>query len=76
MDILLQMQLKPLRLTISNEWIWDFRGGDADIYGDWLHLGSDFTEIVGAGYSMKGTDGTVGLNAKQNYAFQRKTKQW
>ncbi|WP_300437375.1 T9SS type A sorting domain-containing protein [Christiangramia sp.] len=64
---------KTTPITISNDWIWDFRGGDADIYGDWLHLGSDFLEIVGAGYSMKGTDGTVAPNAqKQNYAFRGK----
>ena len=59
-------------LTISNEWIWDFRGGDADIYGDWLHLGSDYIEIVGAGFSMKGTTGSAGLNEKQNYTFRGK----
>ncbi len=63
---------KTSPLTISNEWIWDFRGGVADLYGDWEHLGSDFTEIVGAAYSMKGTDGTVGLSAKQNYTFRGK----
>ena len=60
------------RLTISNEWIWDFRGGRNDDYSDWLHLGSDYLEIVGAGYSMKGTDGTVGLGAEQNYVFRGK----
>ena len=59
-------------ITISNEWIWDFRGGDADIYGDWLHLGSDYIEIVGAGFSMKGTTGSAGLNEKQNYTFRGK----
>ncbi|MDR5589565.1 T9SS type A sorting domain-containing protein [Christiangramia sp. SM2212] len=59
-------------ITISNEWIWDFRGGRNDDYSDWLHLGSDYTEIVGAGYSMKGTDGTASLSAKQNYVFRGK----
>lgn len=63
---------KTSPITISNEWIWDFRGGDADIYGDWLHLGSDYTEIVGAGYSMKGTTGNAGLGDKQNYVFRGK----
>lgn len=63
---------KTSPITISNEWIWDFRGGDADIYGDWLHLGSDYLEIVGAGYSMKGTTGSASLNAKQNYVFRGK----
>ncbi|MCH4821720.1 T9SS type A sorting domain-containing protein [Gramella lutea] len=64
---------KTSPITISNEWIWDFRGGDADIYGDWLFLGSDYPEIVGAGYSMKGTDGTVAPNAMhQKYTFQGK----
>jgi len=59
-------------ITISDEWIWDFRGGRNDDYSDWLHLGSDYLEIVGAGYSMKGTDGTVGLGAEQNYVFRGK----
>ncbi|SDS07993.1 T9SS type A sorting domain-containing protein [Gramella sp. MAR_2010_147] len=59
-------------ITISNEWIWDFRGGRNDDYSDWLHLGSDFLEIVGAGYSMKGTTGSVGLSATQNYVFRGK----
>ncbi|TRO64045.1 T9SS type A sorting domain-containing protein [Christiangramia sabulilitoris] len=64
---------KTSPITISNEWIWDFRGGNADIYGDWLHLGSDYTEIVGAGFSMKGTDGTVAPNTQQqNYIFEGK----
>lgn len=63
---------KTSPITISNEWIWDFRGGDADIYGDWLHLGSDYTEIVGAGFSMKGTTGNAGLGDKQNYVFRGK----
>lgn len=59
-------------ITISNEWIWDFRGGDADIYGDWLHLGSDYLEIAGAGFSMKGTTGDASLSDKQNYTFRGK----
>ncbi|PTX44228.1 Ig-like domain-containing protein [Christiangramia gaetbulicola] len=59
-------------MIISNEWIWDFRGGDADVYGKWLHLGSDYLEIVGAGYSMKGTTGSAGLNDKQKYTFRGK----
>ena len=64
---------KTSPITISNEWLWDFRGGDADIYGDWLFLGSDYLEIAGAGYSMKGTDGTVGPNtATQKYTFKGK----
>ncbi|CAL65379.1 T9SS type A sorting domain-containing protein [Christiangramia forsetii] len=64
--------VKTNPITISNEWIWDFRGGRNDDYSDWLHLGSDFTEIVGAGYSMKGTDGTAGVNDEQNYVFRGK----
>ncbi len=63
---------KTSPITISNDWIWDFRGGDADIYGDWLHLGSDTKEIVGAGYSMKGTTGAAGLGDTQNYVFRGK----
>ncbi|GAA4315466.1 hypothetical protein GCM10023115_26840 [Pontixanthobacter gangjinensis] len=59
-------------ITISNYWIWDFRGGDADIYGDWLYLGSDYPEIVGAGFTMKGTTGSASLGAKQNYTFRGK----
>ncbi|WP_418227726.1 LamG-like jellyroll fold domain-containing protein [Christiangramia sp. ASW11-125] len=60
-------------ITITDAWIWDFRGGDADIYGDWLFMGKDFMQIAGAGYSMKGTDGTVGPNQMtQNYVFRGK----
>ncbi|WP_026914357.1 LamG-like jellyroll fold domain-containing protein [Christiangramia portivictoriae] len=60
-------------ITITDAWIWDFRGGDADIYGDWLFMGSDFMQIAGAGYSMKGTDGTVAPNQMtQNYVFKGK----
>ena len=59
-------------ITISNFWIWDFRGGDADIYGDWLYLGSDYPEIAGAGFTMKGTTGSASLDAKQNYVFRGK----
>ena len=59
-------------ITISNYWIWDFRGGDADIYGDWLYLGSDYPEIAGAGFTMKGTTGAASLDAKQNYVFRGK----
>ncbi len=59
-------------ITISDEWIWDFRGGNNDTYQDWLHLGSEFTEIVGAGYSMKGTTGNASLSDKQNYVFRGK----
>ena len=60
-------------ITITDAWIWDFRGGDADIYGDWLFMGNDFMQIAGAGYSMKGTDGTVAPNQMtQNYVFRGK----
>ncbi|MEO2128045.1 MAG: hypothetical protein ABGW91_07770 [Christiangramia sp.] len=60
-------------ITISDYWIWDFKGGEADVYGDWHHLGSSSKEIAGAGFSMKGTDGTVAPNTqKQNYTFQGK----
>ncbi|TBW30376.1 LamG-like jellyroll fold domain-containing protein [Gramella sp. KN1008] len=59
-------------ITISSYWIWDFRGGEADIYGDWTHLGEDGTAYTGSGYSMKGTDGTVGLGLFQNYVFRGK----
>ena len=64
---------KTSPITISNEWIWDFRGGIANLYDDWLFLGSGKMEIAGAGYSMKGTDGTVGPNTqKQAYTFKGK----
>ena len=60
-------------ITLTDAWIWDFRGGDADIYGDWLFMGRNFMQIVGAGYSMKGTDGTVMPNKfTQNYVFKGK----
>ncbi|MCM4154808.1 T9SS type A sorting domain-containing protein [Gramella sp. AN32] len=59
-------------ITISREWIWDFRAGKADLYADWNFLGSQTKEIVAAGYSMKGTTGLVGLSQLQNYAFRGK----
>ena len=60
-------------IIISNEWIWDFRGGVADVYNYWQFMGSEFDQIVGAGYSMKGTDGTVGPNeGHQKYTFKGK----
>ncbi|MCB7481455.1 T9SS type A sorting domain-containing protein [Christiangramia sediminis] len=59
-------------ITISDEWIWDFRGGKNDTYADWLHLGSAYLEIVGAGYSMKGTTGNASLTDTQNYVFRGK----
>ncbi|MEG9329078.1 LamG-like jellyroll fold domain-containing protein [Salinimicrobium catena] len=58
-------------ITISNYWIWKFLG-TADIYEEWFHIGSTGTLATGEGYTMKGTDGTVGLNDLQNYVFKGK----
>lgn len=59
--------------TVSTEWIWDFRSNDADEYMQWQFMGKDFTQLVGAGYSMKGTDGSVGpTEGSQEYTFKGK----
>ncbi|MFV8226813.1 LamG-like jellyroll fold domain-containing protein [Christiangramia aquimixticola] len=64
---------KTSPITISREWIWDFRGGEADIYNEWKFMGSGFRQVVGAGYSMKGTDGIVAPNLYfQKYTFKGK----
>ena len=58
-------------ITISNYWIWKFHG-TADTYSQWVYAGSTGSILSGEGYTMKGTDGTVGLNDEQNYVFQGK----
>ncbi len=62
---------KTTPITISNYWIWKFLG-TADIYEEWFHIGSTGTLATGEGYTMKGTDGTVGINDQQNYVFKGK----
>lgn len=58
-------------ITVSNYWIWKFLG-TADKYEEWFHIGSTGTLATGEGFTMKGTDGTVGINDQQNYVFRGK----
>lgn len=54
---------------ISNYWLHKFRG-TANVYGEWIHIGSTGTLNVGEGFTMKGTSGPLPLDQVQNYTFQ------
>ena len=58
-------------ITVSNYWIWKFYG-TADIYEEWYHIGSSGSLKTGEGFTMKGTEGSAGLNELQNYVFKGK----
>ena len=58
-------------IIISNYWIWKFKG-TANTYSQWVWTGSELPLKTGEGYTMKGTDGSAGIDDKQNYVFRGK----
>ncbi|QCY70338.1 T9SS type A sorting domain-containing protein [Antarcticibacterium flavum] len=56
---------------ISNYWLHKFRG-TANVYSEWVHIGSTGTLLAGEGYTMKGTAGNAAIEDRQNYVFKGK----
>jgi hypothetical protein len=56
---------------ISNYWLYKFRG-TANVYSQWVHVGSEGTLNAGEGYTMKGTSGGAAISDRQNYVFKGK----
>ncbi|HET8854715.1 MAG TPA: T9SS type A sorting domain-containing protein, partial [Salinimicrobium sp.] len=59
-------------ITISTYWIWGYAPAVANQYSEWDHIQKDGLLKTGEGYTMKGTDGTVGISATQNYTLRGK----
>ncbi|SFN41475.1 Ig-like domain-containing protein [Salegentibacter flavus] len=59
-------------ITISTYWIWGFSPATANLYAEWDHVEADGLLKTGEGYTMKGSDGTAGIGAEQNYVFKGK----
>src|SRR5690606_30499718 len=46
--------------------------GNANVYSEWVHIGSTGTLLAGEGYTMKGTSGNAAIADRQNYVFKGK----
>ncbi|MDP3360453.1 MAG: LamG-like jellyroll fold domain-containing protein, partial [Lutibacter sp.] len=60
-------------IKISNRWIWSYNalvnGDPWDDYYRWNYIGSTGQIKAGEGFTMKGTGGSAGVTAMQNYVF-------
>ncbi len=59
-------------ITISTYWLWGYSPAEANIYAEWDHILEVGTLKTGEGFTMKGTNGSAGINEEQNYTFKGK----
>jgi len=59
-------------ITISSYWLWGYSPATANIYAEWDHVLENGELETGGGYTMKGTNGSAGINEEQNYTFRGK----
>ncbi len=59
----------PSPVTISTRWLYKFYG-PADDYNTWSKITESSSLLPGEGFTMKGTSGSIDINALQNYVFK------
>jgi len=59
-------------ITISTYWLWGYSPAPANIYAEWDHILETGNLETGEGFTMKGTNGSAGINEEQNYTFRGK----
>jgi hypothetical protein len=59
-------------IIISTYWLWKYSPAEANIYANWIQILENGPLNTGEGYTMKGTNGSAGIDEEQNYTFRGK----